>query len=520
MSEKTDAGNTYDFVVIGSGFGGSVSAMRLAEKGYRVLVLERGKRFRDEDFPQSNWNLWKYLWLPAARCFGILEMSFLPGVFVLHGSGVGGGSLGYANVLVEPDESLFEVEGWSRLGDWKRLLKPHFAEAKRMLGVAPNPKLWPADEALRRVAQNLNREKTFRPTDVGVYFGEPGLEVQDPYFDGEGPNRAGCIHCGACMIGCRHNAKNTLTKNYLFLAERMGARIKEKAQVVRIQTLNDNSYRVSYRSPSSLFPKVDTVRAKNVVLAAGVLGSLDLLFKSRDVHGTLEKLSDQLGQNVRTNSESLLGVLSAQDQTEGIAISAAASVDEQTQVEMVRYPSGSSMMNRLLGAPLSEGGFLQMLQAILRNPFQFLRFKLQPGLADRVAVVLVMQTKDNRMAFQWGRGILGYGLRRESGTIPAHIPLAHQITRDLAVEMEGTPVGNLIEGMFKIPITAHILGGVPMGMDASEGVVNAQCEVFGYPGLYVVDGSIVPANPGLNPSLTITALAEYAMSKIPAKREA
>jgi cholesterol oxidase len=520
MSTKSEAERTYDAVVIGSGFGGSVSAMRLAEKGYKVLVLERGKRFRDADFPHSNWNIGKYLWLPAARCFGILEMSFLPGLFVLHGSGVGGGSLGYANVLVEPDESLFEAEGWSRFGDWKNILQPHLAEAKRMLGVAPNPKLWPADHALQTIAENLGRGDTFRPTDVGVFFGEPGVEVEDPYFDGEGPRRAGCTHCGACMIGCRHNAKNTLEKNYLFLAERLGVVIQAETTVTRIEWSEGDGYTVGFRSSTNRMSRKGSVRCQKVIVAAGVLGTLELLLKARDKHGTLAKISNQLGENVRTNSEALLGVAAKESQSEGVAISAVMQADDHTQIEAFRYPPGSSLLYRLLGAPLVRGGFVSMLRAFARDPLQLVRSKFQAGWGDRVAGILVMQTKDHKTTLRLGRSLLGNKLARAGEPIPAHIATGHKVVRQLAEVLEGSPMGNIVEGLFNMPMTAHILGGVPMGMDASEGVVNAQCEVFGYPGMYVVDGSIVPANPGLNPSLTITALAEYAMSNIPAKGEA
>jgi len=531
---------TFDFVIIGSGFGGSASAMRLTEKGYRVLVLERGKRYRDEDFARSNWVIWKYLWLPALRCFGILEISLLKGVMVLHGSGVGGGSLGYANVLVEPEDHLFEAPTWRHLADWKAILRPHYETARRMLGVATNPRLWPADAALKAVADDMGEGRTFRPTDVGVFFGPPDQEVPDPYFGGEGPARRGCIHCGGCMVGCRHNAKNTLVKNYLYFAEKWGAQICAEAEVRDIRPLpagqpDGARYEIVYRRSTALLARpARSVRARNVVAAAGVLGTLDLLFRCRDETRSLPHLSPRLGDMVRTNSEALLGVIDRAGKvnySQGIAITSIFHADQVTRVEPVRYPDGSSLM-RYLGAPLIEAGedvrvrLLKILWEIVTHPIDFFNSHLQPGWARRTTILLVMQTVDNHLRLRLGRSLFTFfrrGLVAQAGgeqSVPAQIDVGHAVTRAFARKTGGLPAGSLTEALLNLPTTAHILGGCPFGRDAQEGVVGLDGQVHNYPGLYVVDGSIVPANPGVNPSLTITALAEYAMSQIPPKEGA
>ncbi|MBN1965171.1 MAG: GMC family oxidoreductase [Anaerolineae bacterium] len=530
----------FDFVVIGSGFGGSVSAMRLTEKGYRVLVLERGKRYRDQDFARSNWNVRKSLWIPELRCFGILHMTLLRGVLVLHGSGVGGGSLMYANVLMEPGDAMFDAPAWRDLADWKTILRPHYATARRMLGVTTNPRLWAGDDALKEVAAEMGQGATFHPTEVGVFFGEEGKEVPDPYFGGEGPARAGCTHCGACMVGCRHNAKNTLVKNYLYFAEKWGAEVRSEAEVTDIRPLPEGQpdgarYEViCRRSTAPVFKSVHRVRTRNVVVSAGVLGTLKLLFQCRDVTGSLPNLSPRLGDIVRTNSEALLGITSREnttDYSQGITISSIFKADEATHVEPVRYPEGSSFM-RLLAAPLIEAGdsiperLVKIIAATLRHPLDFLRAAVFPHWARRTTILLVMQTEDNLTTLRLGRGLLtgfrrGIVLKRDAAhSLPAQIDVAHRVTRAFARHTNGIPLGATNESLLNIPTTAHIMGGCIFGRTPDEGVVNLQCEVFNYPGLYVVDGSIIPANPGINPSLTITALAEYAMSHIPARNPA
>jgi cholesterol oxidase len=534
--------NPFDFVVIGSGFGGSVSAMRLTEKGYRVLVLERGKRFRDQDFPKTNWNIFKFLWLPALRCFGIMELTTLKGVLALRGSGVGGGSLVYANVLMKPSDKLFEVPAWRDLADWKTILEPQYETARRMLGITTNPRLWPADEHMRQIAEALGQSDSFRPTEVGVFFGDgkqsPGETVSDPFFDGEGPPRATCQHCGGCMVGCRYNAKNTLVKNYLYFAEKNGAEIRPEANVCHIRPLPEGQpdgarYEIVYRKSTAWFSaRKQRVRAQNVVLSAGALGTLGVLLRSRDEAGTLPDLSPRLGEMVRTNSEALLGVTaraSDVNYSEGVAITSIFQADEVTQIEPVRYPEGSSFI-KLLAAPMIQAGdrvfirVLKILGKILFKPLDHvLRTKLLPGWARRTTVLLVMQTEDNLMRIKPGRNVytaFRRGLAAEhnpNATIHAQIEIGNKVARMLAGHVNGIPQAPVHESLLNMPTTAHILGGVPFGRNVENGVIDLNCEVHNYPGLYVIDGSIMPANPGVNPSLTITALAEYAMSHIPSK---
>ena len=531
----------YDYVIIGSGFGGSVSAMRLTEKGYSVLVLEKGKRFEDQDFAKSNWQFWKYLWLPALRAHGILQISILKGVMVLHGAGVGGGSLGYANVLEVPTDETFSTYSWNQPMKWGEVLRPHYEKAKCMLGAARNPRLWKADLVLQQMAKVSGMEHTFRATDVGAFFGEAGVTVADPFFGGEGPERAGCRHCGGCMVGCRHNAKNTLPKNYLYFAEKNGAEVTAEAEVVDLQPLtfdknesngkgqrSDARYSITYRTSTRLFKRTRTVYAKNVIFSAGVMGTMKLLLNLRDVKKSLPKLSKKLGTMVRTNSEGLLGSVARKSDinySEGVAISSIYNHDAMTRVEPVRYPDGSSLM-RFLAAPLIAKDvsvpirILRFLWWSFTHPIDFARALFLPGWAHNVTILLVMQHADNRMRFRIGRSFFtlfrkGMVADEEPGyTINAQVEGSHEITRKFAVKTNGVPLGSIGENILGLPTTAHILGGAPIGKDASEGVVDENFQVHNYEGLHIVDGSIMPANPGVNPSLTITALAEYAMSKI------
>jgi cholesterol oxidase len=531
----------YDFVIIGSGFGGSVSAMRLTEKGYRVLVLERGKRFRDEDYAKTNWNIWKYLWIPALRCFGIQQLSFFRGFFLFGSSGVGGGSLVYAAVLMEPEESFYDAPTWSHLADWKNVLRPHYQTARTMLGVVTNPHLWPADEALKEIAEELGWGDTFKPTDVGYFFGEPGEEVPDPYFGGEGPARAGCIHCGACMVGCRYNAKNSLDKNYLYFAEKWGAEVKSEVEACDIRPLATDQpdgarYEIHYRSSTAWLHKpMKSVRAKNVIVAAGALGTLKLLLHCRDITQSLPKLSERLGEVVRTNSEAFLGGFTDEDRddhSKGLAITSILNVDAMTHVEPVRFSDGSSLMYRFLASPFIEagGGFLdrvwRSILAFLRRPMEMIRSKFVPGLARRGVGLMFMQATDNLMRLKLGRDLFTLfrrGLIAEHDVekmIPVDLSLGNRVTQMFADKIGGSPIGGFPSSLLNLPMTAHLIGGCLLGRDSSEGVIDINCEAFNYPGLYVIDGSIVPANPGVNPSLTITALAEYAMSRMPVKEGA
>ena len=532
---------SYDFVIIGSGFGGSVSAMRLTEKGYSVLVLEKGKRYEDKDFAQTNWQFWKYLWLPIVRSHGILQVSILKGVMVLHGAGVGGGSLGYANVLEVPSDETFAAPAWNRHLKWGEILRPHYEMAKKMLGVARNPKLWKADEVLKQIAEERGMGHTFRATDVGAFFGEEGVTVADPFFGGEGPARAGCRHCGGCMVGCRYNAKNTLPKNYLYFAEKNGAEVISESEVIDVRpfdkvqskpaTFDDCRYEVTFQSSTSPFKRKQTVYAKNVIFSAGVMGTMKLLLKLRDVKKSLPNLSPRLGDMVRTNSEALLGSIARKSDinySEGVSISSIFNADEVTRVEPVRYPDGSSLM-RFLGAPLVSdvtgipARIFRSLIWIFRNLIDFLRTMVFPGWAHNVTILLIMQNVDNHMQLRIGRSPLTLFRRslvaeRETDRqINARVDAGHDVTRKFADRINGVALGSITENVFNLPTTAHILGGAPIGLNAEEGVVNENFEVHNYPGMFIIDGSIMPANPGVNPSLTITALAEYAMSKISKK---
>ena len=534
-----------DYVIVGSGFGGSVSALRLTEKGYSVLVIEKGKRFADLDFPKTNWEFWKYLWLPVLRLHGILQISFLKGAMVLHGTGVGGGSLGYANVLEIPTAETFATPAWNTPVSWGGVLQPHYETARKMLGVARNPKLWKADELLQTMAAEIGMEQTFRATDVGVFFGDEGVTVPDPYFGGAGPERVGCKYCGACMVGCRYNSKNTLPKNYLYFAEKNGAQVIAGSEVVDIRPLplggaqsadigssSASGYEVTYRSSTRFFkgPR-RRVQTRNVILAGGVMGTLNLLLRLRDVFSSLPDLSPRLGDMVRTNSEALLGAAARKSDinySEGVSISSIYNRDTLTRIEPVRYPDGSSLM-RYLAAPLIDTDvsipvrILRFLGWAVSHPLDFAKAMYLPGWAHNVTILLVMQHADNRMRFRMGRSFFTL-FRRGMVALPepgyeihAQVEGSHELTRDFARRVDGIPLGSIGENLLNLPTTAHILGGVPIGPDASLGVVNGDFEVHNYPGMFIIDGSIMPANPGVNPSLTITALAEYAMSKVPPK---
>jgi cholesterol oxidase len=528
--------DVFDFVVIGSGFGGSVSALRLTEKGYRVLVLERGKRYNAEDFPKTNWNIFKYLWLPGLRCFGIMGLNFLSDILILNGSGVGGGSLVYAATLIRPGKPFFEANEWHGLADWESELLPCYETAERMLGVTQNPCLWPADDRLREIAAELGQEHTFRKTPVSIYFGEPGKTVPDPFFAGAGPDRTGCTHCGGCMVGCRHNAKNTLDKNYLYLAEKYGAKVWPEANVVDIRPLvgaqgDGARYEIIYeRTTDWFFKRQRRVRTRNVILAAGVLGTNNLLLRCRDETKSLPNLSQRLGMMVRSNSEALMGVTARKgdvDYSQGVAITSHFWVDDVTSVEPVRYPRGSSLM-RNLGVPLVDlrGNAWQRIGRFifyaLRQPYDFIKARFLPDWARDSTILLVMQTVENRMRLKRGRSLytlFRVGLvseRDRSLPIPAVIEAGRQVVERFAQKVNGIPQSTINEVLLDTPSTAHILGGCGIGGDETTGVIGVNHEVFNYPGLYVVDGSVIPANLGVNPSLTITAMAERAMRFIPA----
>lgn len=514
----------FDFIIVGSGFGGSVSAMRLAQKGYRVAVVEAGKRFHAGDFPQSNWNVFKYLWAPKLRCFGIQNITLLKGVMVLHGSGVGGGSLVYANTLMRPESSVFEDPAWSRAVAWERELAPHFETARRMLGVTQNPALMEGERTLQRVSERMGSAETFHATEVGVFFGQPEQTVPDPYFDGAGPERSGCTLCGGCMVGCRFGAKNTLDKNYLYFAEKWGARVFPELQVSRLVPIA-GGYEVETRSTTSVLPRSGPrLRAKRVILAAGVLGTIELLLKNRDRYRTLPQVSQRLGDYVRTNGESLLGATSFDAHRElsrGIAIGAAFHPNSLTKIEAVRYPSGSGAM-RLLGVPLTPDGTaftrpLKMIARVLGRLPRMLRLWWVRDWARSTVILLVMQSVDQHLRLRLGRSLLKRLIFRledtsTNRTVQSYLPVAQQAAEILAEELDGEPQNVISEVLLRTPATAHILGGCCIGDSAETGVIDERHQVFGYEGLYVCDGSVVPGNLAVNPSLTITALAERFVS--------
>lgn len=520
----------FDYLVIGSGFGGSVSALRLAEKGYTVGVIERGKRWRSEDFPETSWNLRKFLWAPLVRCFGIQAITLLRDVMILHGCGVGGGSLVYANTLLEPPAAVYDDPRWRALGDWRTDLAPHYATARRMLGVATALCPTETDHMLREIANDIGLGDTYHPTEVGVYFGQPGQTVADPYFDGRGPPRTGCVQCGGCMVGCRHNAKNTLDKNYLYLAEQLGAQVIAESEVLDVRELPGGGYEVETRRITDWFVKRrHTWRSRGIVLAGGVLGTVPLLLKCK-ARGSLPRLSDRLGEYVRTNSEALVGATSRRgdvDYSRGIAIASGFHPHPETHVEMVRYGDGQDAMSLLstvlVGAGRPWPRAVRWLGQIVRHPLRFLRACNPFGWARRTGILLIMQYLPNHMSLSLRRRWYWPFARRVDSSwdspekVPKFMPIANELAERLADKMDGEPGSMLGEVLFNVSSTAHILGGCPMGADPASGVIDKYGRVFGYDNFYIADGSVVPVNLSVNPSLTICALSEWIASHIPAK---
>ncbi len=515
----------YDVVVIGSGFGGSVAALRLVEKGYSVAVLEAGRRFTDDELPRTSWDLRRYLWAPQLGCYGLQRLHLLPDVLVLAGAGVGGGSLNYANTLYQPPQAFFDDPQWAHITDWAAELAPYYAQAKRMLGVTTNPTTTPSDAAMRQVAEQMGVGHTFTATPVGVFFGEAGTTVADPYFGGAGPERTGCTECGSCMTGCRAGGKNTLVKNYLYLAEQAGAAVHPLTTVDTVAPRGGGGYRVSTRRTGGLRHRAGaTFTAEQVVVAAGTYGTQRLLLRMR-ADGVLPRLSSKLGSTVRTNSEALLGAKARDrrvDYSTGVAITSSFHPDEHTHIEPVRYGKGSNAMG-LLQTVLSDGGgrvprVLKTLGVALRHPAAAGRSLSVRHWSERTVIALVMQTTDNSLVLRYARNKLGRRRLTSSpgpGTPPpTWIPQGHTAARLLAEAIDGDPGGSLGD-VVNIPMTAHFLGGCAIGDGPDTGVVDPYLRVFGHPGLHVVDGSAVSANLGVNPSLTITAQAERAFALWP-----
>ena len=509
-----------DVVVVGSGFGGSVAALRLVEKGYGVHILESGRRFSDAELPRTSWSVRSYLFAPRIGCYGIQRLTLLRNVLVLSGAGVGGGSLVYANTLYKPPPAFFQDPQWASITGWESELEPFYTIASRMLGVTQNPRMSPSDEVMKRVAEEMGVGATFRPTPVGVFFGEPGREVPDPYFEGAGPPRTGCLECGECMSGCRHGAKNTLPKNYLYLAETAGAVIHEMTTATAIAPAPDGRWRVSTRRTGARSRPGPTYIASDVVVAAGALGTQRLLQDMKRA-GALPELSPRLGELIRTNSEAILGARTfrpKEDYSKGVAITSSFHPEPGTHVEPVRFGHGSNLLG-MLGTILVDGDGdaprpLRWLAQAISNPLPFLRnFNLRHW-SEQTIIVLVMQTRNNSLSASLARGLLRRRLVTRPGVgepNPSWIPAGHAVARKVAGLIGGTPEGGLND-IFNIPMTAHLIGGAVIGDSPASGVVDPYLRAFGCPGLHIMDGSAIPANLGVNPALTITALAERAMA--------
>jgi len=508
-----------EVIVVGSGFGGSVAALRLTEKGYRVTVLEAGRRFTKDTLPKTSWDLRAFLWAPRFGLTGMQRITWLKDVVILSGTGVGGGSLVYANTLYTPPPRFFADPQWSGITDWADELAPHYDQAQRMLGVVDNPTVTPSDVVMKKVAIDMGVGHTYSPTPVGVFFGEPGVEVEDPYFGGAGPRRTGCLQCGNCMIGCRYGAKNRLDTNYLYLAEGLGAQVEPLTTVTAIRP--DGEGWVVESVPTGKKAPVTQRRCAQVVLAAGTLGTQQLLHEMRDT-GVLPRVSDRLGMVTRTNSEALLGAqtasVPAEPFSQGIAITSSFHPDEVTHVEPVRYGKGSNAMG-LLSTILVDGGGrvprpLRFLLQALRHPLVFARSMSVRHWSEKTIIVLVMQTLDNSISVRRTRRGKLTSAPGHGAPNPTWIPVAHEATRRIAHEIGGSPGGTLGD-ITNVPMTAHIIGGCVISSSPSTGVIDAYHRVHGYPTLHVVDGAAISANLGVNPSLTITAQAERAFSLWP-----
>jgi len=520
---------SFDFIIIGSGFGGSVSALRLTEKGYRVLVIEKGRRFSPGEFAKDNRDLKNWMWNPALGLRGIFEMSFLRHVTVLHGVGVGGGSLTYANTLPTPKDSFFDAPSWSNLADWKHELAPHYKTAKRMLGATTNPRETPGDRIIREMAREDGREHFCHPTEVAVFFGDEGKRSADPYFDGEGPERTGCTFCGACMTGCNVGAKNTLDHNYLYLAEQHGAEVLAEREVTALRPSENGGYQVEIRPTFGKGP-AETLEAPRVILSGGVMGTIPLLLAMKERDDGLPLLSPRLGHMVRTNSESLIGVVAPgfeEDLHEGVAITSILHTDEHSHIEPVRYGHGSDFFRFLMG-PHAPGRWAisrvaRSFGALISNPRRWAKAYTmsRKRYSEKAQVLLYMRAIEGTMRLELGRSIMTAFRRGLVSRVedPANTPQAFMdeataLANRFAEKVGGVTTSLFAETLLGSPSTAHILGGACMGAGPDEGVIDHRHQVFGYDGLYVIDGSAVSANPGVNPSLTITALAERAMSHI------
>ncbi len=517
----------FDYVIIGSGFGGSVSALRLSEKGYKVLVIEKGKWFHKDDFPKTNWQLKKWLWLPSFNMFGILKMTIFRHATIISGVGVGGGSLVYANTLPIPKSKFFNSGNWKGLANWKKELTPHYAVAEKMLGAAKNPKFYDSDIALQKVAKQMGRSDEFEAPKVSVFFGKADEEVKDPFFDGEGPDRVGCNFCGQCMTGCPNNAKNSLDKNYLYLAQKKGAKVIAEKLVTSVKQIDDtdlsSGYIVDFKDATSYFKKgEDSVKAKGVVFSGGVLGTVRLLLDMKSKK-YLPNLSDEVGNHIRTNNENLSLITTRDknlDLSKGIAIGSIFSPDEDGHVEAVRYGEGSNFW-KILIIPMVFGKnvfvrIFQLLKELILHPTVWLGNYFRKDYAKRTVILLFMQHLDSTIKLK--RGWFNLSSKLSSGAKPTpFIPMAKTLADKVAKEINGNAFMMSTDILLGSPSTAHILGGAVIAKDKEHGVIDKHQKVYGYQNMYVCDGSAMSANPGVNPSLTITAMTERAMSFIPNK---
>ncbi|OXR45097.1 Cholesterol oxidase [Nocardia cerradoensis] len=525
-------GFDYDVVVIGSGFGGSVSALRLTEKGYRVGVLEAGRRFADDEFAKNSWRARQFLWAPRLGCFGIQRLTLLKDTFIMSGAGVGGGSLVYANTLYEPPAKFFADPQWAHITDWDAELAPHYDQAKRMLGVTTNPATTASDRVLREVAEELGVGASFRHTPVGVLFGgngtRAGQEVPDPYFGGVGPSRRTCTHCGECMTGCRHNAKNTLVKNYLYLAEKAGAAVHPHTTVVDVVPLPSGGYRVdTVRTGRWIRKARRSFTAEQVIFAAAALGTQRLLHRLRD-RGSLPHISARLGYLSRTNSEELLSIRSRRadtDFTKGVAITSSIHPDADTHIEPVRYGKGSNVLSLMTTVMYDEDGSTSRTRLWLRENWRRRRDLAKVHnprrWSERMIGLLVMQSVDNSLTTYTERGLFGRRMTTKQGEgqpNPTSIPAGHEVAHRVADKIDGIATAGFTS-LFGIPMTGHFIGGCVIGDSPQTGVVDPYQRMYGHPGLHIVDGSAISANLGVNPSLTITAQAERALALWPNKGE-
>lgn len=517
----------YDYIIIGSGFGGSVAALRLVEKGYSILVLEKGKRYRSEDFPRTNWNLRKYLWIPSLRCYGFQKLTFYRQASILSGVGVGGGSLVYANTLFMPTDDFFLHKSWVDFRNWKETLLPYYEKAALMMGRIKYEKINYEDKVLHEVACEFNSDHTFDTVYVGINLNDQETAV-DPYFNGHGPERNSCTECAGCMVGCRENAKNSLDKNYLYFAEKFGAVILPETYADRIE-YNDGYYFVETRSSTSFFSKKkNRFKSQGLILAGGTLGTMELLLKQKYKYKTLQRLSDRLGENVLSNSETLSAVSGIkQKMNNGVAISSVFNPDDNTHVEIVKYPDGSNALKWFfsLSARGTSRSFFRIFRLIgksFRHPAAFLKTVFNFNWSNGLVIFLVMQHLENSMRFVWKQTLRGGKMvvnNTGSNKVPAYIEIGQKVMETYASKTKGIAQNIILEIMFNRPTTAHILGGCPMSENISDGVIDDRFRVHGYPGMYIIDGSAMQGNPGVNPSYSILAMAEYAVDQIPEKKD-